>query len=277
MLYETNMKFTPLTGARRSWQAAIIGVAAAMLALAGAAPDKPNDKTILVFAASSLAPPLERIAALYQARSSVKLRFAFASSAALARQIEYGAPADIFITAHPLWLERLADQQMIDMAAVRAIAGNRLVLVRAGQASRETDDLRALLLKPGMGRIATGDPASVPLGIYVRDNLQGMGLWEVISPRLAPAANARAALLQVERGLAPLGILFASDAASSGDVTIVAEFLPGSDGPIQYLAAMIAGPTTSEATGEAAADFLIYLTGPEATEIFLQTGFSAPE
>lgn len=277
MGYEISMKVSPLTQARRCLQAALILVVAAMFALAGAktgnaAPSENSDE-ILVFAASSLAPPLERIAVLYKARSGVNLRFAFASSAALARQIEYGAPADLFITAHPLWLQRLAERQRINMAGVRVIAGNRLVLVRASRTSGETGDLRALLLDSGSGRIATGDPASVPLGMYARDSLQTMGLWEVVSTRLAPAANARAALLHVERGLAPLGILFASDAAGSGDVTILAEMPPGSDGPIHYLAA----PVPGSATSEAAADFLAYLTGPEATEIFLQAGFSAPE
>lgn len=272
------MKGNPPKRAQRYLQVAIMMVAVIMLALvgansAGAAPGETGDDEILVFAASSLAPPLQQIARLYEEQSGVKLRFAFASSAALARQIEYGAPADLFITAHPLWLERLAALQRIDRAGTLAIAGNSLVLARPAGSANSTASVRALLLAPDAGRIATGDPGSVPLGMYARDSLKALGLWQAVGPRLAPAANARAALLQVERGLAGLGILFASDAAGSDRVTIVAEIPAGPDGPIQYLAALVGRPPGSRA----AERFFLYLTGPEAEEVFLQQGFSAPE
>lgn len=272
------MKSNPPKRTQRYLQVAIMMVAVILHALvgansAGAAPGETGDDEILVFAASSLAPPLQQIARLYEEQSGVKLRFAFASSAALARQIEYGAPADLFITAHPLWLERLAALQRIDRAGTLAIAGNSLVLARPAGSANSTASVRALLLAPDAGRIATGDPGSVPLGMYARDSLKALGLWQAVGPRLAPAANARAALLQVERGLAGLGILFASDAAGSDRVTIVAEIPAGLDGPIQYLAALVGRPPGSRA----AERFFLYLTGPEAEEVFLQQGFSAPE
>ncbi len=275
------MRSNPPKRAHGNLQVAVMIFAVAMLALAGAnsvkaAPGSQGEDEILVFAASSLAPPLQQIATLYEAQSSVKLRFAFASSAALARQIEYGAPADLFITAHPLWLERLAAQHQIDSSSARAIAGNRLVLARPAGSASSAANVRALLLAPDAGRIATGDPASVPLGMYARSSLEALGLWQAVGPRLAPAANARAALLQVERGMVGLGILFASDAAGSDRVTIVAEIPPGpagSGGQIQYLAALVGQPPGSKT----AAQFLLFLTSPEAQEVFLKQGFSAPE
>ena len=192
------MKHSSLMQAYRHMLAAILMVALTVMVpanSAAAAPGKTGNDEILVFAASSLAPPLQQIARLYEERNGIKLRFAFASSAALARQIEYGAPADLFITAHPLWLERLAERQRIDMVHVQAIAGNSLVLARPAASAHSTANIRALLLAQDTGRIATGDPGSVPLGMYARSSLQALGLWEAVGPRLAPAANARAALL----------------------------------------------------------------------------------
>ena len=276
------MKHSSLMQAYRHMLAAILMVALTVMVpanSAAAAPGKTGNDEILVFAASSLAPPLQQIARLYEERNGIKLRFAFASSAALARQIEYGAPADLFITAHPLWLERLAERQRIDMADVQAIAGNSLVLARPAASAHSTANIRTLLLAQDTGRIATGDPGSVPLGMYARSSLKALGLWETVGPRLAPAANARAALLQVERGLVGLGILFASDAAGSDRVTIIAEIpagpagSTGSDGQIQYLAVLVGQPPASKT----AAQFLLYLTSPEAQEVFLKQGFSAPE
>lgn len=240
-----------------------------------------RDGEILIFAASSLAPPLEQIAALHQQQGGGKMRFAFASSAVLARQIEYGAPADLFITAHPLWLERLAQIGRVRMAAARAIAGNRLVLARPaarpGQAEIEASDIRALLLAPGAGgpgsgRIATADPGSVPLGMYARDSLTALGLWQAVGPRLAPAANARAALLQVERGLAALGILYASDVAGSGRAVIVAEMPAESYAPIRYLAVPVGERAGRPGIGE----ILDLLASPAAVQIFRRHGFTPP-
>lgn len=238
---------------------------------ASAAPANADNGEILVFAASSLAPPLEEIAALYEERGDGKLRFSFASSAALARQIEYGAPADLFITAHPLWLNRLLNAGRVDLAQVRIIAGNRLVIASPGQKTGETKDIRALLLT-GSGRIATGDPDSVPLGLYARQSLTALGLWEAVSPQLAPAANARAALLQVERGLASLGILFASDVVGSDRAIVVADMPAESYGPINYLATpLINGEKSAETSA-----FLSLLASGESLEIFLRHGFSVP-
>lgn len=266
-------KFQPALTATMMAAAMLVALVLPEIQPAGAAPE--NDE-ILVFAASSLAPPLEQIAALYGQKNSVELRFSFASSAALARQIEYGAPADLFITAHSRWLDKLSAKGRIDRTKIRAIAGNRLVLVRSGNhTGSETEganEIRALLLAPDAGRIATGDPASVPLGLYARDSLVALGLWDRVGPRLAPAAHARAALLQVERGLATLGILFASDAAGSGKVTILAALPTNSYGPINYLAV----PVASGSGNNALAGFLEFLTSPEAEQVFLQQGFSPP-
>lgn len=244
----------------------------AILMLSATAPSTSAapDEEILVFAASSLAPPLEQIATEYESQTGVKPRFAFGSSARLARQIEHGAPADLFITAHSLWLDRLAQKRRIDLAQVRIIAGNRLVIASAGSSPAHSGDIRALLLAEGSGRIATGDPNSVPLGLYARASLTAMGLWDSVSPRLAPAANARAALLQVERGQAPLGILFASDVAGSARAIIIAQMPADTYGPIRYLAAPIIGADSDDI----ALNFLTFLSSPAASKVFLDHGFS---
>lgn len=244
-----------------------------LLILAFPAWASPDEEEILVFAASSLAPPLEQIAEIYQSQSDVTLRFSFASSAALARQIEYGAPAHLFITAHPQWLDRLAEKGRVDRIDVRAIAGNRLVIAGSKSTFADARDARTLLLAGSADRIATGDPGSVPLGLYARDSLVALGIWEAVSPRLAPAANARTALLQVEQGLVPIGILFASDAAGSDRATILADMPAGSYGPIRYLAV----PLNDAPGSDAALKFLDFLTSAEAAEIFAGNGFSPPK
>ncbi len=263
----------------------LVATVMAVLVMLAATPSRAADRDeveIMIFAASSLAPPLEQIAALYQQRGGGKMRFAFASSAVLARQIEYGAPANLFITAHPLWLERLAQIGRVQIAAARAIAGNRLVLARTaartGAVTVETEDIRTLLLastasSSGTGRIATGDPGSVPLGMYARDSLTALGLWGAVGPRLAPAANARAALLQVERGLAALGILYASDVAGSGRAVVVGEMPAESYAPIQYLAVPVGERAGRPGIGE----ILDLLASPEAVHIFRRHGFTPPD
>ena len=275
--------FHPTRPSRRSLQISLL--ATLMLIVALPARASSSDNEILVFAASSLAPPLTQIGIAFESRSGVTLRFAFASSAALARQIEYGAPAHLFITAHPQWLDRLAEKGRVDRVDARAIAGNRLVIAgfrprfeaghgdRFGQASTGITKILTLLLANDTDRIATGDPGSVPLGLYARDSLVALGLWEAVSPRLAPAANARSALLQVEQGLVPIGILFASDAAGSDRATILADMPAGSYGPIRYLAV----PINDAPGNDAALKFLDFLTSAEAAEIFTGHGFSPPE
>lgn len=249
--------------------AVIIAAALSATAEAEAAPEE----EILVFAASSLAPPLEQIATDYESETGVKLRFAFGSSAKLSRQIEYGAPADLFITAHSLWLDGLLNAGRVDAARVRVIAGNRLVISSARSSPAYSGDIRAFLLADDEGRIATGDPDSVPLGLYARQSLSAMGLWDAVSPRLAPAPNARSALLQVERGQAPIGILFASDVAGSDRAILLAEIPAGSYGPIRYVAAPIVGADSTDIT----LNLLAFLTSPQASQILLEHGFSAPD
>lgn len=253
----------------------VFPILALMLSVTSPSTSAAPDEEILVFAASSLAPPLEQIATEYENRTGVKLRFSFSSSARLARQIEYGAPADLFITAHSLWLDGLLNAGRADLARVRVIAGNRLVIAGTdpAQSPGQSKNVRALLLAEPAGRIATGDPDSVPLGLYARQSLTAMGLWEAVGRRLAPAANARSALLQVERGQAPLGILFASDVAASDRAILLAEMPVGSYGPVRYLAAPIIGADSADIT----LDFLAFLTSPPASEILLEHGFSAAE
>lgn len=151
----------------------------------------------------------------------------FASSSTLARQIEAGAPADLFISADQKWMDYAVDKKSIDTASRQTLLGNSLVVV-APKASEQKDftiDSKTnwTTLLNG-GRLAVGDPEHVPAGIYAKEALQKLGAWETLSPKLAPAEDVRGALALVERNEAPLGIVYGSDAVASKGVKVVATF-----------------------------------------------------
>ena len=167
-------------------------------------------EAVLVFAAVSLTEAMQDIGALWEARGEPRPRFNFAASSTLARQIDQGAPASVFASADQQWMNWAQARGLIAADTRRTVLGNRLVLIApADQVPRVTIapgmDLAALL--GPKGRLATGDPANVPAGIYARQALTRLGIWASIEPRLARAESVRAALLLVERGEAPLGIV----------------------------------------------------------------------
>ncbi len=245
-----------------------ICVAAAFLALCACA----QAQSVTVFAAASLTDALGELAKTWGARSGMTMRTSFAASSTLARQIESGAPADIFFSADEEWMDYLDKRSLVEAGTRVSRLGNRLVLVApAGTALRveirKGLDIGALL--GAGGRLVTGDPASVPVGRYAQQALTSLGLWGMIGPRIARAENVRIALAYVERGEAPLGIVYATDAAVAKGVQVVAEFPADTHGPISYPLALVAGRATS-----AARALRSFLLGEESGAVFRKYGFS---
>lgn len=225
---------------------------------------------IVVFGASSLTDALSLLGADYEKSGGGPVKLSFAASSALARQIENGAPADVFVSADLDWMDYLAERKLIAPATRRNLLGNRLVLI--AQASNGI----TLKIAPGFallqalkdGRLATGDPDSVPVGRYARAALTKLGVWDAVASRIVGAENVRAALAYVDRGEAPLGIVYETDARIDPGVRIVDTFPADSHPPILY-------PIALTATARAgAARFADYLRTPAAAAVFRKFGFT---
>jgi len=225
---------------------------------------------VTVFAAASLSGVLEEIAKAYEAAGQGKIITSFASSSDLARQIERGAPADLFISADELWADYLDQRGLIDKQSRTILLKNELVLVApAGSDARISIGPHfplAEALKDD--RLAIGDPDHVPAGIYGKSALQSLGVWDEVEPKLARAASVRAALLFVERGECPFGIVYRTDALADPKVKLVGRFPASSHAPIRYPAMLVAGRKTPDGVA-----FLHYLQTPEVTAIFRRHGF----
>ncbi|MEM8854416.1 MAG: molybdate ABC transporter substrate-binding protein [Pseudomonadota bacterium] len=223
---------------------------------------------VLVFAAASLKNALEDVAEGYTAATGEAVVVSFAGSSSLARQILQGAPADVVVSANPSWMNAVAEDGLIDPASRRDLLGNTLVLVAPGGKSdkapvtADTDIVGRL----GDGRLAMALVDAVPAGIYGKAALESLGLWEAIAPSVAQADNVRAALALVALGEAPLGIVYATDAAAEPDVVVVGTFDPASHPPILYQAAALAGR-------EAGARFMDHLGSEDARAVFARHGF----
>jgi len=245
---------------------ALLGLLFTLFALPATAQD------LTVYAASSLTNVLEEIGAAWRAANPGRtLKFSFAASSTLARQIEQGAPADVFASADEEWMDYLASRKLIAADTRKSLLGNRLVLVVPAD-SKVNVDIKpgtdfAALLGP-TGRLVTGDPASVPVGKYAQSALTVLGAWPTVEPRLARAENVRAALALVERGEAPLGIVYATDAAVAPKVRVAGTFPAGSHTAITYPFAVVAGRDSP-----AARALLAYLNGPQALPLYRKAGF----
>ncbi|MGK9172345.1 molybdate ABC transporter substrate-binding protein [Yokenella regensburgei] len=253
----------------RTWLRLFAG-ATLSLSIAGHA--VAEEGKITVFAAASLTNAMEDIAAAYKKENHVEVVSSFASSSTLARQIEAGAPADLFISADQKWMDYAVEKKSIDTATRDTLLGNSLVAV-APKASAQSNitidsntDWKSLLKG---GRLAVGDPEHVPAGIYAKAALQKLGAWEALSPALAPAEDVRGALALVERNEAPLGIVYGSDAVASKGVKVVGTFPEESHKKVEYPMAVTAGHNTA-----AVSAFYDYLKGPEASAIFKRYGFT---
>ena len=226
---------------------------------------------VTVFAAASLTDAMKDISAKWSATGHKPLVMSFGSSSTLARQIEQGAPANVFASADEKWMDYLAQKNLIVADTRKDLLGNDLVLVVAADKPmhvtiNKSFDLMALL--GANGRLATGDPAHVPVGIYAEQALKKLGMWDNVSPRLARTEDVRAALLLVERGEAPAGIVYATDAAVSKAVMIAGTFPADSHDPVSYPFAVTKSGDTPEARA-----LLQFLTSPPAREVFAQRGF----
>jgi molybdate transport system substrate-binding protein len=224
-----------------------------------------------VFAAASLTDAMKDISTQWAQSGHPALRMSFGSSSTLARQIEQGAPANIFASADEKWMDYLADKKLIVTDTRKDLLGNDLVLVVPA------DKPQHVTIGPGFdlvgmlgpnGRVATGDPAHVPVGIYAEQALKKLGVWDAVSPHLARADDVRSALLLVERGEAPAGIVYATDAAVSKAVVIAGTFPANSHDPVSYPFAVVKAGDTPEARA-----LMTYLSGPEARAIFVKRGF----
>ena len=232
-----------------------------------------TDEKVIVFAAASTTNALTDIGKIFMERKMGEFTPSFASSSTLAKQIENGAPANIFLSADQKWMDYLAEKKMIDSASRNDLLGNRIVLIAPADSKlgsiAVTSTLKLSELLAG-GRLAMGDPDHVPAGIYGKKALESLNLWPSIQDRIARANDVRAALLLVERGEAPLGIVYATDAAISDKVKVVGLFPEDSHPPIVYPVAVVAGQDTP-----ATHRFLVFLKSPEAKAIFEKYGFSA--
>jgi molybdate transport system substrate-binding protein len=225
-----------------------------------------------VFAAASLTDALKDVAAAWQKQGHPAPVYSFGASSTLARQIEQGAPAALFASADEKWMDYLAKGNLIVPDTRRDLLSNKLVLIVPASHPQHVTigpnfDLAALL--GANGRLAAGDPAHVPVGIYAEQALKKLGVWNVAEPRMAPTADVRAALLLVERGEAPAGIVYATDAAVSKDVMIAGVFPDNSHDPITYPFAVVKANDTPQARA-----LLTYMEGAEARTIFMARGFS---
>ncbi len=252
---------------------------AAVLVVIGAALDPlmgdgaGAETDLLLFAAASTTNAITDIGALYAARNpGRRITPSFASSSTLAKQIESGAPADVYLSANRKWMDFLADKDRIDKASRFDLLRNRIVLIAPAEST-----LAPISVAPGFsmaaalgtdGRLAVGDPDHVPAGIYGRKALENLGSWDGVQDRLAPMKDVRAALVLVERGEAPLGLVYATDAAISSKVRVVGTFPDDSHPPIAYPVAAVAGGKVAEA-----AHFLEFLRTPSARAVFEKYGF----
>lgn len=228
---------------------------------------------IVVFAAASLTDAVGEIARMHEEESGRTLKISFASSSTLARQVQNGAAADIFLSADEEWMTYLDERKLVLKDSWSRPIGNQLVLIAPADRPvtvelRKGVDLAALL---GDGRLATGDPAHVPVGRYAQQALDFLGAWTKIEPRLARAENVRAALALVERGEAPLGIVYATDARVAKSVKVVAKFPGESHAAIRYSFAILAGHDTPEVR-----EAFAFLTSPAALDVFRAQGFVVP-
>lgn len=230
-----------------------------------------SEKTVVVFAAASTTNAVTEICALFTARGLGSVKTSFASSSTLAKQIAHGAPAHVFLSANRKWMDFLQDKHLLAPGGRFDLLSNRIVLIAPENSPLEPITLNAetpLAAIIGNGRLAIGDPEHVPAGIYGKQALQSLGLWESIKDRLAPMKDVRAALVLVERGETPLGLVYITDGAVSGKVRVVGWFPEDSHPLIVYPVAVLAGHQTPEAR-----QFTSFLKSAESRLVFEKYGF----
>jgi molybdate transport system substrate-binding protein len=251
-----------------------LALAASLVVSAGSA-SYAQDQDLLVFAAASLKNALDEINVAYTREKGQKATTSYAASSALAKQIEAGAPADVFISADLEWMDYLDTRKLIKTATRTNLLGNKIALIAPASSTV------SLTIGPNFnlagalgadGRLAMADVNSVPAGKYGKAALEKLGVWSSVQNRVAPAENVRAALLLVARGEAPLGIVYQTDAAVERNVKIVGSFPADTHPPIVYPIAVTTG-----STNPGAAAYLAYLSSHAARPAFEKQGFTVLE
>jgi len=233
-------------------------------------PAMPQDRSLTVFAAASMKNALDDVDAAYTAKTGVKISASYAASSALAKQIEQGAPADIFVSADTDWMDYATAKKNIDVPSRVDLLGNSIVLIAPKDSKIENVTIAQgfdLAKLAGDGKIATGDVKAVPVGKYAQAALEKLGAWQAAAPKFAMAESVRAALALVARGEAVLGIVYSTDAKVEPGVKIVGTFPADSHPPIIYPVA-----ATSTAKPDAAS-YLAFLRSAAAKAIFEKYGF----
>lgn len=255
----------------RLWVKRMAARAMALVLVSGATVAQAADVT--VFAAASLKNALDSVIADFQKETGKQVVVSYAASSALARQIEQGAPADLFISADLDWMDYLQERGLIRRETRRTLLGNRIVLVAPATTAKPLE------LKPGAlgaalgnGRLAIANVQSVPAGRYGKAALGSLGLWAEVSGRLAEAENVRAALTYVSRGEAPLGLVYETDAKADPNVAVVARFPDSSHPPVVYPVAL-----TATSKSHQAPIFLDALRSRKSADVFARQGFTMVE
>jgi molybdate transport system substrate-binding protein len=240
----------------------------------GATPAAAQGTPVLVFAAASMKNALDDANALFERQKGVKVTTSYAASSALAKQIEAGAPADIFISADLDWMDYVEQKQLIKPGTRANLLGNKIVLIAPSNSKLQLTIAPNFPLAQalGDGRLAMADTASVPAGKYGKAALEALGVWAAVAGKIAPAENVRATLLLVSRGETPLGIVYQTDAAVDPNVKILGSFPDNTHPPIVYPVALI-----QSSTNPAASDYLAFLKSAAARPFFEKQGFTLLE
>ncbi|APU76092.1 molybdate ABC transporter substrate-binding protein [Vibrio parahaemolyticus] len=222
-----------------------------------------------VYAASSMTNAIDEIAQYFKEKYDVTVTPVYGGSSSIARQIINGAPADVFISANTKWMDYLVDEGVIDSDNVTNLVRNSLVLIAPQSSSIAVfnfADAKAWEAALNGSRLALGNPTSVPAGMYAKESLTTLGVWKEIQTKVAPAKNVRLALALVERGEAPLGVVYKTDAQLTSKVKIVGEFASDTHAAIVYPAAVVNDSTESR-------QFFQYLKSEDAKRVFAHYGF----
>ena len=257
----------------QTWLDRSLGLVAALVLAASLphAPARAQSSDLVVFAAASLKNALDDINAQWKKETGKEARISYGASSALAKQIENGAPAQMFISADMPWMDYVEKKNLIKADTRSNLLGNRIVLIAPAGKAKTID------IKPGFdlakivgdGRLAMANVDAVPAGKYGKAALEKLGAWDSVSTKVAQADNVRAALLLVSRGEAPAGIVYQSDAAADPKVKIIGTFPENTHPPIIYPIAL-----TASATSPDAAAFLAYIRSAKAKPLFEAQGFS---
>lgn len=258
---------------RRWLSACFAAVALCLVASVGTAAETSRPAAgappVLVFAASSLTNVMDELGQAFTAATGIAVKTSYAASSTLAKQIEAGAPADVFFSADTEWVDYLEMHKLLKPGTRHDVVSNRLVLIAPLDSRVQVKiaphfNLAGVL---GDGKLATGDPDSVPVGKYAKAALQKLGAWDAVASHIVPAENVRSALAFVARGEAVLGIVYATDAKAESRVKVVDVFPESSHPPITYPLALTAGAHAD------AVRFAAFVTSPAGSRIFRKYGF----